>query len=462
MNNLRIYLLFFLFSFISILQAQTYQIGVANFSFSDPARNNRNVFGEIHYPANTAGTNVAIASGQFPVIIFGHGFATNIDQYDGVYSEGLVREGYIIVYPETEGGLFGVDHADFGDDLSFLVDTYLAENNNSGSFFFQTMNGKTAVMGHSMGGGCSFLAAAQNSNVTAHASLAAAETSTSAIAAAANITVPSLVIAGAEDCVAGTATNQTLMYNDLDSYYKAYVEITGANHCNFGEAAAFSNCVTGEAFSGCGNPVIPKADQHTYTINTLKPFYNYWLKEDCTGWDTFQNYLTTSSNHTYLQERTQPIVSAITGSTATITFPALPGATSYTVIATDQGTMTSATASASTNSVMLTGLLPNSTYNYTVTTDCGMESPFSIDCTDPNTNCNMTDTFMTMAGCAPMVNLNGGISSGMYNASIQITADGTVTSPDNVILQAGTCIEMNNGFEVQLGAEFLAEIVGCL
>ena len=52
-------------------------------------------------------------------------------------------------------------------------------------------------------------------------------------------------------------------------------------------------------------------------------------------------------------------------------------------------------------------------------------------------------------------------SNGTYNASNTITSDGVVNSPDNVIFQAGNCIELLPGFEVILGAEFLGEIQSC-
>ena len=54
-----------------------YQIGHSSFSFDDPARNNRNVYGEVYYPADIAGDNVSVSMGEFPVIVFGHGFVVS-------------------------------------------------------------------------------------------------------------------------------------------------------------------------------------------------------------------------------------------------------------------------------------------------------------------------------------------------------------------------------------------------
>ena len=248
------------------------------------------------------------------------------------------------------------------------------------------------------------------------------------------------------------------MYQNLSSYYKSYMNIIGATHCNFGEAAFLSTCTTVEFCSAS----IPKADQHQYTIDALKSWFDYWLKADCNAWDTYQTYLTTATTHTYLQERSEPTVTAVSSNSVTIDFPAIPGVSIYTVTATEQGTSNTVMGTSSTNTVTVSGLNPNTTYTFEVTTDCGTgNSPYTIDCNDANTSCNMSVDFTTADGCAPILTLNNAIGAGTYNAANQIIADGIVATPDNVLLQAGNCIDLSENFEVQLGAEFLAEIMGC-
>ncbi len=51
-----------------------YQVGHLQQTFVDSSRGNRNITTEIYYPAATAGNNVPVAAGQFPVLVFGHGF----------------------------------------------------------------------------------------------------------------------------------------------------------------------------------------------------------------------------------------------------------------------------------------------------------------------------------------------------------------------------------------------------
>lgn len=46
--------------------AQTYQVGHVAMSFTDPARNNRQIPVEVYYPAVAAGEEVPVAPGLFP------------------------------------------------------------------------------------------------------------------------------------------------------------------------------------------------------------------------------------------------------------------------------------------------------------------------------------------------------------------------------------------------------------
>mgnify|MGYP001050815746 FL=1 len=82
------------------------------------------------------------------------------------------------------------------------------ETQDSTSLFFNSLAPKTGLIGHSMVGGASFLAAENNSNIHALINFAAAETTPSAISAARGITVPSLIFSGDDDCVAPPINHQ--------------------------------------------------------------------------------------------------------------------------------------------------------------------------------------------------------------------------------------------------------------
>ncbi len=296
MKNLTLLFFVSLALLLTLPAMAQYQVGHSSFSFIDASRNNYEVYGEFYYPADVAGDDVAAAIGEFPIIVFGHGFVTAWSEYD-IWWDELVPCGYIMVFPRTQGSL-SPTHSDFGIDLSFLVDTFLAENDNPSSILHQRVSDKAALMGHSMGGGCAFLAAEQNMNTTTMITLAAAETTTSAIAAAAGIAIPALTIVGSEDCVVDQPGNQIPMYNNLASPYKGYLDITGGRHCNFGINSAGSNCGLGELFCFGG---ISQAAQHTQMLAASKPWLDYYLLEDCDAWPAFQDYVTTNNGtlHTY-------------------------------------------------------------------------------------------------------------------------------------------------------------------
>ena len=86
--------------------------------------------------------------------------------------------------------------------------------------FENKINGNAAIMGHSMGGGATFLGAENNTNITTVIGLAPAETTPSAIAAAANVAVPALVFTADEDMVTPAVDHQIPIYNGLGNSCK--------------------------------------------------------------------------------------------------------------------------------------------------------------------------------------------------------------------------------------------------
>ena len=103
----------------SLISAQ-YQVGHYSITFQDSGRANRDIDTEIYYPETISGDSTLSAIGEFPVIIFGHGFVMTWDAYQNLWEE-FVPKGYIMVFPKTEGSLFSTNHQEFGWDLQFLV-----------------------------------------------------------------------------------------------------------------------------------------------------------------------------------------------------------------------------------------------------------------------------------------------------------------------------------------------------
>ncbi len=277
------------------LFAQTFQIGHRTHSPVDSSRSNRVIQDtEIYYPANTAGDNVPVASGQFPVIVFGHGFTIAWNAYNYIW-EYFVPKGYICIFPRTEGNI-SPNHGNFGGDLRFLAQWIQQQNQLSSSPYFGKVKNKSAVMGHSMGGGSTYLAASGNNVFTTVVSLAAAETNPSAKSAAKQVNCPVLSIAGKEDCVTKPSEHQIPIFDSLASNIKYYMELEGSTHCNFTSSGA-TTCFSAEGISCIGyGPFISRQDQNTRTIRLAEPWLEFFLKERCSAWqqflDTVQTYIT--------------------------------------------------------------------------------------------------------------------------------------------------------------------------
>jgi hypothetical protein len=277
--------------------SQPFQIGHVTLQLTDTSRNNRSIPAEVYYPALTAGEEVPVASGQFPVLSFGHGFVMIVSAYTN-FSNLLVPEGYIFILPNTETGI-SPSHNDFALDLSYVIRAMSMANTDPGSLFFGSIAGSSAVMGHSMGGGASMLAAGSDTSITAVVNFAAANTNPSAIAASSNITRPALLFAGAEDCVTPPSQHQEIMYDSLASSCKTLISVTGGGHCYFANANFL--CTFGE--NSCGpNLTISREEQQDVTFSFLIPWLDHFLKAGQGSWEIFSDSLVVSQRITYQQE----------------------------------------------------------------------------------------------------------------------------------------------------------------
>jgi predicted dienelactone hydrolase len=298
----KIYLFLLIFTLATSSWAQNFAVGNTTITFNDPSRSGgfgsgggpgRQIQTEIYYPANAAGANVPLANGTFPVIVFGHGFAMSWDAYANLWNA-FASKGYIIAFPRTEGGLLPApSHNNFGLDLAIVEVKLQALNTNSSSIFYQKVKNSSAIMGHSMGGGATFLGAANNSSPTLKAvvGLAPAETNPSAIAAAANVSVDALILSGSSDGVTPPASNHQPIYNNLPSTCKTFLSITNGSHCYF--ANTNFNCDFGELTTGTGS--LSRAAQQDITADYVGLWLDFKLKGSCLAWDEFLDSLVVSS-----------------------------------------------------------------------------------------------------------------------------------------------------------------------
>ena len=305
------YIFTFIQSFIAASVVAQFQIGHLPAGFTDPSRNNRYITCEIYYPATTAGDFAPLAGGQFPFVVFGHGFVMDYTAYANI-TEALISEGYILIYVETEGG-FAPVHSDFGLDLAFVADHFYDESANAASLFYASIQDRCAIMGHSMGGGATWLAATTSASVDCIAGLAPAETNPSAIAVASSVNVPALVFSGSSDAVTAPATNHVPIFEGTSSACKYFVNIIEGSHCGYADSGSL--CDFGElGFSG-----LSREEQQAITHELLLAYVDFYLKDLPAGNAVLQSYDSTQSNVEMLIECLSSV--AQSDSQAMLVFP---------------------------------------------------------------------------------------------------------------------------------------------
>ncbi len=290
-------ILFFYFLCLGYSVFAQYQIGNTKITFKDNTRGNRNILTFIYYPASTGGTDVPIApdAAKFPVISFGHGFVMSSLAYQWI-AEALVPYGYIIGFPSTEEGV-PPNHSDFGKDEAFVARSLRNLGDSVNSFLYNRTNGYSAIGGHSMGGGATFLGMQNVTDITTFFNFSAAETflTESAVQTAKLCSQPALVFTGTKDCVAPPAGNSRFMYNNLISSYKFFANIHDASHCQFGDPNK-TPCEVGEAAACSGRVYISAAEQQRRVLLLLKPWLDFWIKRDCAALSTFYSNISGAIN----------------------------------------------------------------------------------------------------------------------------------------------------------------------
>ncbi len=271
--------------------SQNYRVVSFSKTFKDSRRSNRSVATKIYYPVSTVSNQPNV---PFPVIVLGHGFVMGSDAYQNFY-DNLVPRGYIVVFVNTEGSVFA-NHDAYSKDLAFMVGAIQAENTNASSVLYGKVANKSALLGHSMGGGAATVAASLT-QVETLVTFAPAQLRFNTLTPASNVTEESIVFSGTSDGVTPPSENHLPIYNNLGSTCKYFISITGGAHCYF--ANPNSACDFGERTSS-NNIQITRAQQHQTTFRFLNSWLDYKLKGDLTAKQIFANDLVASVGITYL------------------------------------------------------------------------------------------------------------------------------------------------------------------
>lgn len=198
--------------------------------------------------------------GAYPVVAFGHGFLQAPHRYRSLL-EALAARGYVVVAPASATGP-APGHGRFADDLACAVrwaQRTLPSADPS----------RCVVAGHSMGAGAALLAAQRNPWITAVATCAAAQTRPSAVAAAADLRVPSLFVVGSQDRIVRPETTRR-MYAVAPSP-AMFVSIRGGFHCGFLDSTVLKGV-------GCDSGAITRAEQLALTGRLLGDWLDATLR----------------------------------------------------------------------------------------------------------------------------------------------------------------------------------------
>lgn len=298
MNKPIVYSLIIILFLISITDSEAYEIGHTSTSYYDPSRE-RDIPTEILYPADEEGDDIPVAEPEgdgFPVVSFGHGRMANWEENENIWTA-LVPEGFIVAFPCTELGWWP-DHLNFGLDIAFVISAIQEEGTDSTSMFYAKVGETSAVMGHSMGGGASFLAAQSDNTITGICNMSAAETNPSAIEAAEDIIAPALLFGGTDDYLTPPEEYQIPMYDALSSDCKTLVTIIGASHCQF----VGYNFWCQQMEDNYPPPELTREEQQAITNQFMVPWFNAILHNDPDAWYEFEELLFSSDDITYMHQ----------------------------------------------------------------------------------------------------------------------------------------------------------------
>lgn len=240
------------------------QVGTWDWTLIDADRGGREIPVTAHYPAATSGAEVVPLEGPFPTIVFGHGFVMAGSDY-GALIDAWVAQDFVVIAVNTEGGV-APDHEAFGLDLAYVAAAAATEM----TPLVGALDERVAIGGHSMGGGAAWLAAA-GGLADAVFGLAPAETNPSAIAAAASVQIPALILSGSEDAVTPPAEHHVPIYDATASACKAFVTLDAGSHCGYADTGSL--CDLGELFfNGMSRP-----RQQEITAQLVGAWLAHWL-----------------------------------------------------------------------------------------------------------------------------------------------------------------------------------------
>ena len=273
---------------------------------------------EIYYPTTeTALEDAPVSDGVFPVLIFGHGYQEGYGDYKYI-QDAFVPLGYVVVFPNKLSIQATINVDEYTTDLNYLLDKMQELGGDNASLFNAHISPKSALLGHSTGAGVCFNAAATPATnpATTIVSLAPLGNLDDSqpingvwpINAATSVTLPTLIVDGAEDCITPPVMHSKPIFDNLPNSIEKYrATITSGDHCNFGNGTGpgFATCETAEyTYHHCYGGIPPvntqgttisANEQNTVILELIVPWINYYVKDSSTAWAQFETGLINSA-----------------------------------------------------------------------------------------------------------------------------------------------------------------------
>ncbi len=212
-----------------------------------------------------------------PIVVLGHGFMMGINRYYS-YAEHLASWGYVVVLPTFSNPLFTPEHYTRAwcmvDAALFAGELWETPGD---PFFGKIDTGNWGFCGHSMGGGCAFLAADTfdlENSLKVVVSFASPQTTPPVNSA--NLELPKLVLAGSVDQIAPWADVRDAMWADAPAP-GAFPVITGANHGYYMDFSYW--------YENGGTATITRAEQQRIVRLYMTAYMERYLHGDDSQWN---------------------------------------------------------------------------------------------------------------------------------------------------------------------------------
>lgn len=205
--------------------------------------------------------------GPYPALAFGHGYTARASWYASTL-DALARTGIVVIAPDSETGT-KADQSRFADDLNRSLAWLASQSRATRGAVVphgKVAGSRTAVAGHSMGGGVALIAATRSLTVDTVATIAAFEPSPPAATAARGLRVASLFVVGSDDRIVPAADTAKRFRRAPSPSLLA--SIRGGSHCGFMD----------KVVPGCDAGRISNPRQRALTRELLRRWLERYLK----------------------------------------------------------------------------------------------------------------------------------------------------------------------------------------